>query len=146
MTAPDALERTPGATGLWIIALSREGPSPYRPVSDDSNAAVRWCRVGGAETSPDAGDPGRHPIQAMRWRPGRITLAMMKVYIRLADALGPRFARAFDDLDVRSETVLTGEVVDDAALHGLLARLRDLDVAMIDLRVEDRDSEPARGG
>jgi hypothetical protein len=69
----------------------------------------------------------------------------MKVYIRLADALGPRFARAFDDLDVRTETVLTGEVPDDAALHGLLARLRDLDVAMIDLRVGDRDSEPARG-
>ena len=62
----------------------------------------------------------------------------MRVYIRLADALGPTYARAFDDLTIRTETVLTGELADEAALHGVLARLRDLDIAMLDLRVEGR--------
>jgi hypothetical protein len=67
----------------------------------------------------------------------------MKVTIRVGEALGPRFASAFADLTVRNETVLVGEVADDAALHGLLARLRDLDIAMLDVRVEDREKLPA---
>ena len=61
------------------------------------------------------------------------------MHIRLAQPLGPVSASAFDDFQVRTETVLTGEVVDDAALHGVLARLRDLDVAMLDVRVEGRE-------
>ena len=65
----------------------------------------------------------------------------MRVYIRLADALGPTYPRAFDDLSIHTETVLTGELADDAALHGVLAQLRDLDIAMLDLRVEGRTSE-----
>jgi hypothetical protein len=66
----------------------------------------------------------------------------MKVTIRLGEALGPRYARAFADLTIRNETVLMGEVADDAALHGLLARLRDLDIAMLDVRVEGRENLP----
>ena len=64
----------------------------------------------------------------------------MRVFIRLADALGPTYARAFDDLTIHTETVLTGELADDAALHGVLARLRDLDIAMLDVRVEGRST------
>lgn len=64
----------------------------------------------------------------------------MKIYIRLADAIGPTVARAFDDLTVRTETVLTGDVADDAALHGLIARCRDLGIPMLDLRVEGREA------
>lgn len=60
----------------------------------------------------------------------------MKVYIRLAEALGPRFAGAFDDMEVRTETVLSGELRDRAALHGVLDRLRDLDLTMLDVHVE----------
>jgi hypothetical protein len=66
----------------------------------------------------------------------------MRVTIRLGEALGPRYASAFADLAVRNETVLMGEVADDAALHGLLARLRDLDIAMLDVRVEGRETLP----
>ena len=65
------------------------------------------------------------------------TLAPVKVYIRLADPLGPTFASAFDDLEMRTESVLTGELPDNAALHGVLARLRDLDVALLELRIEN---------
>lgn len=57
--------------------------------------------------------------------------------IRLGSAIGSRFAASFDDLDVRTETVLSGVLVDQAALHGVLARLRDLDLPMIDLRVDE---------
>lgn len=66
----------------------------------------------------------------------------MKVYIRLADAIGPTLASAFDDLTVRTETVITGEVIDDAALHGLIARCRDLGIGMLDIRVEGRHESP----
>ena len=64
----------------------------------------------------------------------------MRVFIRLADALGPTYAHAFDDLKIHTETVLTGELADDAALHGVLARLRDLDIAMLDVHVEGRST------
>ena len=38
------------------------------------------------------------------------------------------------------ETTLTGAVVDDAALHGLLANLRDLGLRLLYLeRIEDQD-------
>ena len=66
---------------------------------------------------------------------------VVRVYIRLAESLGPTYTRAFDDLTIHTETVLTGELPDDAALHGVLARLRDLDIAMVDLRVEGRSSQ-----
>ena len=69
-------------------------------------------------------------------------LGAVKVQIRLAEALGPRFACVFEDLEVRTETVLVGELADRAALHGVLARLRDLDLPMIDLRVEETDPVP----
>jgi hypothetical protein len=64
------------------------------------------------------------------------------VSIRLSGALGPTLASAFDDLTVRTETVLTGEVVDDAGLHALIARCRDLGCTMIDVRVENRVGHP----
>jgi hypothetical protein len=77
----------------------------------------------------------------MRPWPEAVKLVDMRVYIRLAEALGPRFARRFDDLNMRTETVLFGELPDRAALHGVLARLRDLDLAMLDIRVEVSDVE-----
>jgi hypothetical protein len=66
-------------------------------------------------------------------------LVGVRVYIRLAQALGPMFASLFDDMDVRTETVLFGELPDRAALYGVLARLRDLDLTTLDVRVEMPD-------
>ncbi len=46
----------------------------------------------------------------------------------------------FDDFDVQADgrvTVLRGQVVDQSALHGLLARLRDVGVPLLDVhRIE----------
>jgi hypothetical protein len=61
----------------------------------------------------------------------------MQVSIRVRGPLGPSLTAAFDDLDVRTETVVTGQIPDDAALHGVLDRLLNLGINIIDVRVED---------
>lgn len=55
--------------------------------------------------------------------------------IRLQGRLDERWVSWFDGMSVESgpegTTVLRGTVVDQAALHGLLARLRDLGVPLL---------------
>ncbi|MDY7106966.1 MAG: hypothetical protein S0880_37810 [Actinomycetota bacterium] len=67
----------------------------------------------------------------------------MRVVIRVAGSVGPVVASAFDDLEVRTETVVSGSVVDDAALHGVLQRLRDLGLSVADLWVSSNDAPDA---
>jgi hypothetical protein len=56
--------------------------------------------------------------------------------------LDPSWSDWFDSADVRATvdgcTVLTQLVADQAALHGLLAQIRDLGVELLSLRVVDR--------
>jgi hypothetical protein len=61
--------------------------------------------------------------------------------IRLQGRLHPRWSGWLDGMDVTSDhdgiTVLRGRVVDQSALHGVLARLRDLGLPLISVaRVE----------
>jgi hypothetical protein len=61
--------------------------------------------------------------------------------IRVEGHLGPRWAAWFDGLvltrDGDGTTVIDGPVVDQAALHGLLAKVRDLGLPLISVsRVE----------
>ena len=57
--------------------------------------------------------------------------------IRLQGHLGPRWAAWFDGLSLTNEddgtTILRGAVVDQAALHGLLHKLRDLGLPLMSL-------------
>jgi len=57
--------------------------------------------------------------------------------IRVNGHLGTRWAAWFDGLAITSErdgtTVLRGSVVDQAALHGLLQKLRDVGIPLISL-------------
>ena len=61
--------------------------------------------------------------------------------IRLKGHLEPRWADWFDGLTLTQErdgtTVLSGSVVDQAALHGLLAKIRDLGLPLLGVRVVD---------
>ena len=61
----------------------------------------------------------------------------MQYEIRIEGHLGTRWAAWFDGLSVTNEddgtTVLRGSVVDQAALHGLLQRLRDIGIPLISL-------------
>ena len=58
-----------------------------------------------------------------------------------------RWSRWFDGMEVRpaedGTTVLSGAVADQAALHGLLAKVRDLGLPLIALRHLDVDPDAA---
>ena len=55
--------------------------------------------------------------------------------IRLRGHLQPRWASWFDDMTVTTQddgtTVLCGAVVDQAALHGLLHKVRDIGLPLV---------------
>lgn len=55
--------------------------------------------------------------------------------IRIAGSLGPQWAGWFDGLTVTTEhggtTVIAGSIPDQAALHGLLQRIRDLGTPLV---------------
>lgn len=57
--------------------------------------------------------------------------------IRVKGRLGPRWAAWFDGLSLSAEdggiTVISGPVVDQAALHGLLQKLRDVGIPLVSL-------------
>jgi hypothetical protein len=57
------------------------------------------------------------------------------VQIRVRGELGPAAVAIFDDLRVTNPadgtTLLEGELVDQAAVHGLLGRIRDLGLSLI---------------
>ena len=69
--------------------------------------------------------------------------------IRLKGHLGPQWAEYFDDFTLTNsengEALLTGMITDQAALHGVLARIRDLGLPLLSvnrLAFDDTDSEP----
>jgi hypothetical protein len=65
----------------------------------------------------------------------------MVYQIRIEGHLGPRWSEWFGGLTITpeegGETLLTGPVADQAALHGLLRKVRDLGMPLISaIRVE----------
>lgn len=70
------------------------------------------------------------------------TTGVVRYEIRLRGELHPRWTAWFDGLSVTSggdgTTVITGPVVDQAALHGLLQRVRDLGIPLVSVtRLDD---------
>ena len=64
--------------------------------------------------------------------------------IRVEGILDPRWTAWFEGLEVSidgTETVIAGPVVDQAALHGLLTRVRDLGLVLVSVRRLDRPAE-----
>jgi hypothetical protein len=63
--------------------------------------------------------------------------------LRVEGVLDQRWSDWFDGLQISSEpggvTVLSGPVADQAALHGLLAKVRDLALPLISVRRIDPD-------
>ena len=69
--------------------------------------------------------------------------------IRLKSHLGPSSAGVFEGFAVRheanGETVLTGPVVDQAALHGILMKIRDLGLTLVEVKSLNSDNESRQG-
>lgn len=62
----------------------------------------------------------------------------MRYEIRIEGVIEERWSWWFDGMQLTSEpggaTLITGPVVDQAALHGLLAKVRDLGLPLISVR------------
>lgn len=62
----------------------------------------------------------------------------MRYEIRIDGVLDERWSAWFDGLQITSEpggvTVMAGPVIDQAALHSLLAKVRDLGLPLISVR------------
>jgi hypothetical protein len=60
-----------------------------------------------------------------------------RVRVRVSGELGPAIAAQFADLGVARQadgtTLIAGEVVDETAVHGLLARIRDLGLSILEV-------------
>jgi hypothetical protein len=67
--------------------------------------------------------------------------------IRIKGRLDPRWEEWFDGLTIladNGDTLLAGPVIDQAALHGLLRRVRDLGLPLISVTsMADGSDEPA---
>jgi hypothetical protein len=62
--------------------------------------------------------------------------------IRVKGVLDSRWAAWFEDLQIKSDgsqTVISGLVADQPALHGLLVKVRDLGLCLISVRRLDPD-------
>ena len=72
----------------------------------------------------------------------------MEYEIRVADRLDDHWATRFDGMRLRRDpgdrgTTLRGPVTDQAALHGLLAQVRDLGLTLLSVRRVDDSDAPA---
>jgi hypothetical protein len=67
--------------------------------------------------------------------------------IRIQGTLRPDWSDWFEGMEIRQDggeqTVLAGMVVDQAALHGLLARVRDLNLTLVSVTIANPPSPPA---
>jgi hypothetical protein len=67
----------------------------------------------------------------------------MQMEIRVKGALDSMWSAWFEGLQVASDdidqTVISGPVADRAALHGLLSKVRDLSLELLEVRIIDAD-------
>jgi hypothetical protein len=72
----------------------------------------------------------------------------MAYQIRITGQLDPRWADWFEGLTITidgSDTLITGQVVDQAALHGLLKRVRDLGMPLVSVGPVESEPPTTRG-
>lgn len=70
-----------------------------------------------------------------------------KYQIKAAGRLGSQWSDWFEGLSVECQgkmTVITGRIVDQSALHGLLAKIRDLGMPIISVRRIETDTDPEK--
>ena len=77
-----------------------------------------------------------HAPTADHYEPG---LYEIRIKGHLADRWADRFGGLTITLEDNGDTLLTGPVVDQAALHGLLRKVRDLGMPLISVRGFEQD-------
>lgn len=89
-------------------------------------------------------DQGEHIAMKpqMRWLPSRTACYQAHYQVRVRGYLDPQWAEWFCGMtithDANGDTVLAGLVVDQAALHGVLTRVRDLGLTLVSVnRMEE---------
>ena len=74
----------------------------------------------------------------------------MVYQIRIKGHLGHQWIDVFDGLTITLEengdTLLTGPVIDQAALHGFLRKVRDLGLPLLSVNIIEPDRPNAAGG
>jgi hypothetical protein len=72
---------------------------------------------------------------------------MQQIEIRVKGYINQRWSEWFGGLSIRysgmDETILTGTLPDEAALYGIISRLRDLGLKLSSLRSEEILDDPA---
>jgi hypothetical protein len=74
-----------------------------------------------------------------------VEMAALQVTIAVRGRLGNRLATAFDGMtpmEREGRTELVGEVVDQAHLHGLLSRIRDLGLELLEVSLDPDRANP----
>ncbi len=77
------------------------------------------------------------------------TMPVRDYQIRVTGEFGRRHRMAFEDLDVtvsQGQTVLCGRLPDQAALYGVLRRLEDLGLEIVDIRSAVAIAGPSQSG
>jgi hypothetical protein len=73
-------------------------------------------------------------------------MEMPNVEIRVKGCLAEHWSEWFDEFEIShtqaNETVLKGEVQDQAALYGLIAKLRDLGLSLVEVRTLEGSNIP----
>jgi hypothetical protein len=74
---------------------------------------------------------------------------MLQVEIRVKGQIDEHWSSWFEDLALtytdQDETILSGVVADESALYGLIARLRDLGLALVSVDSEEASADPEFG-
>ncbi len=69
---------------------------------------------------------------------------MQRVHIRVKGQINPHWSQWFDGMNISyvgDDTVLTGTVADQAALYGVLARLRDLGLSLLSVQPAEPEAD-----
>jgi hypothetical protein len=92
---------------------------------------------------------GNQLKQAVLRTPERQGREMSNYEIRVKGHLDPRWSEWFDGLQIANEpngeTLLSGYLPDQAALHGILARMRDLNLQLISVTSVDSGQREGSG-
>ncbi|HUV16669.1 MAG TPA: hypothetical protein VMW28_08930 [Pelolinea sp.] len=73
---------------------------------------------------------------------------MLHIEIKVASQINPEWAEWFKDFTLsyteKGETTISGEVIDQSALYGLLSKLRDLGMKLIHIETTESKRKPGK--